>query len=159
LIRPKSKKTECPLAWWEEIRSAANLNASSFPLKLGLLHRIIFPERLELSKHWHNPGADVTMTKELIEAYFDKASNRPISGKIDSHVLINSFSDNARMSEGSMQVGVINEEAEEVYGEMLDAGIEQIDMEEDFFFDEDVLEQMTNDGLLILPEEEEIEIA
>ena len=81
---PKPKRIECPLSWWNLVRSTANLNRSSFPLNLGVLHRIVFPERRELSNYWHNAGVDVTMTKELIEAYFHIASNRPIPGKVDS---------------------------------------------------------------------------
>jgi hypothetical protein len=140
---PKPKRIECPLLWWNLVRSTANLNRSSFPLNLGVLHRIVFPERRELSNYWHNAGVDVTMTKELIEAYFHIASNRPIPGKVDSYMLIDpdlpSFSENKRMPDGSAQVAVIDEESEEFDDDMLDAEIDQIDMEEDDFFDEYVL--------------------
>ena len=58
------------------------------------------------------------------------------------------------MPDGSAQVAVIDEESEEFDDDMLDAEIDQIDMEEDDFFDEYVLEQMANDGMLAEPEPE-----
>ncbi|KAH8693471.1 hypothetical protein GQ44DRAFT_779904 [Phaeosphaeriaceae sp. PMI808] len=129
---------------------AKESRVSSFPPNLGVLHRIVFPERRELSKYWHNLGVDVTITKELIEAYFHRAGNRPVTGKIDSYVLIDpglpSFSVNERMPDESAQVAVIDEESEEFDDNMLYAEIDRIDMEEDDFFDEYVLEQMANDG-------------
>lgn len=156
---PKPKRVECPLSWWNLVRSTANLNRSSFPLNLGVLHRIAFPEQRELSKYWHNPGVDVTMTKELIEAYFHRASNRPIPGKIDSYTLINPglpcFLVNERMPDESAQVAVIDEKSDEFDDDMLNAEIDRIDTEEDDFFNDYVLEQIANDGFLAEAEEED----
>jgi len=99
------------------------------------------------------------MTKELIEAYFHRASNHPILGKIDSYMLIDlglpSFSVNDGMADESAEVAVIDEESEEFDEDILDTEIDLIDMEEDNFFDEYVLEEMANGGLLAEEEEEE----
>lgn len=80
---PQSKRGECPLQWWCDIRRNLGLSGSSFPLQLGVLHRILFPERLALSKKWHDPGVDVTMTMQIIKAYFDRTKMGAIPGKID----------------------------------------------------------------------------
>ncbi len=158
LMPTRPKSTERPLLWWGEIKRTSGLSRPSFPLGLGTLYRIVFPERLELSKYWHNPGADVVMTMQLIRAYFDKASNRSIGGKIDSYLPtdpdLSSFSVKARMLEGSTQVNDIGEKGEGVYDEILDVGIDYFDVEEKCLVDEHALEQITNAGLIPLLERE-----
>ncbi|KFY04924.1 hypothetical protein O988_00424 [Pseudogymnoascus sp. VKM F-3808] len=47
----------------------------------------MFPERIALSKNWHDPGVDVTMTMQIIEAYFDRAKKGTVTGKIDAYFL------------------------------------------------------------------------
>lgn len=100
----------------------------------------------------------MTMNKELIEAYFHIASNRLVPGKIDSYMLVgpglSSSSVNKRTPDESAQVAVIDEESEKSNGNMLDAEIYRIDMEEYEFFDEYVVEQAANDGLLAEAETE-----
>lgn len=100
----------------------------------------------------HNPDVDVIMTKELIEAYFHRALNRKIPGKIDSYKLIEpglpSFLVNERMPDESEQVAVIDEESEEFDDDA------EIDMEEDDLY-ECFLEQKAHDGLLSEEEEKD----
>lgn len=98
------------------------------------------------------------MAMQLIRAYFDKASNRSIGGKIDSYLPIDpdlsSFSVKAGMLEGSTQVNDIDEKDEGVYDEILDVGIDYLDVEEKCLVDEHALEQITNAGLIPLLERE-----
>lgn len=61
---PESKSGERPLGWWCDIRRDLGISGSSFPLRLGILHRIMSLERLVLSKKWHDPGVDMTMTMQ-----------------------------------------------------------------------------------------------
>ena len=81
--RPKGP--ERPLSWWCTLRKRLNLGASTFPLGLGYLHRMIYPERMDLFQRWHNAGVDVTMTIRLINVYFCKLRDSPIPGKLENY--------------------------------------------------------------------------
>jgi hypothetical protein len=166
LMPPQPNKSECPLAGWREFRTVSNLSSRSFPLALGRLHRITFPERLELSKHWHNAGADVIMTIQLIRAYFDRARNRPIEGKIMTYFPMSqkfpNLSGREEFSEEPTSVDD-NDEDEEDYDEDEECYDELPDAEMHYLYDEqgslneDALEHMVDTGLISSAEEEEEE--
>lgn len=173
---PLPKREERPLTWWENIRRDLGVSASSFSLKLGVLHRVIFPERHALSKKWHDPGADVTMTMNIIEAYFDRAKNRAIVGKIDSYFLAQENSvakDDTDMEDRSEEdEDDENEDDENEDDEDMDidkegeenTGDEDEDDDDDYRngeyeddddFDEHDIEHMINAGLFLMEGEDE----
>jgi hypothetical protein len=144
---PQSKRGECPLQWWCDIRRNLGLSGSSFPLQLGVLHRILFPERLALSKKWHDPGVDVTMTMQIIKAYFDRTKMRAIPGKIDYY-----FS--PQKNDVDEEDG--DEDRDEDWDE--DGDEDDDDNFDDNFngnFDEEDVEHMINAGLFPFEEEDE----
>jgi hypothetical protein len=80
LLPPRPKGPERPLSWWCTLRKRLNVGVSVLPLRLGHLHRMIYPEQTGLFRRWHNTGVDVIMTIRLINVYFCKLRNSPIPG-------------------------------------------------------------------------------
>lgn len=104
------------------------------------------------------------MAIQLIRAYFDRARNHPIEGKITTYFPVSqnlpNFSGQEEVSEEPMSVNDNNEdeeeydEDEEYYDELLDAEMEYL-YEEQGSFDEDALEHIVNAGLIPSAAEEE----
>jgi hypothetical protein len=85
LLPPRPKGPERPLSWWRMLRTRLNVGVSVFPLGLGHLHRMIYPELTGLFRRWHNAGVDVIMTIRLINLYFCKLRNSPIPEKLENY--------------------------------------------------------------------------
>lgn len=158
---PLPKREERPLRWWDNIRRDLGLSASSFSLKIGVLHRVMFPERRALFKKWHDPGGYVTMTMHIIEAYFDRAKKRAILGKIDSYFLAQENSvdkDDTDMEDRSEEDEDDEEKNMDKEGEE-NTGAEDGDDDDyedrDDDFDEHDIEHMINAGLFLMEGEDE----
>ncbi|KAJ5575457.1 hypothetical protein N7450_009356 [Penicillium hetheringtonii] len=69
---PKSLNNQSPYHWWRQTARKYNVPLASGTLALGKLYKSIFPKNEDLVNKWHFAEADVKMTRDLIEFYFDR---------------------------------------------------------------------------------------
>jgi hypothetical protein len=62
---------------------ARHSHSPKAPLKLGHLYALDFAEDKNYSDNWHRAGADVHMTRLLLNAYFNKLEGKTFSGIFD----------------------------------------------------------------------------
>ncbi|KAL7784056.1 hypothetical protein V8C37DRAFT_413544 [Trichoderma ceciliae] len=84
LIPPRPRMTAQPLTWWRFARKELGLEGNLM-LQLGEVHKSLFPES-KLNGHWHQAGADVRMTLDLINFYFQKIRGQPHRAKIENYL-------------------------------------------------------------------------
>jgi hypothetical protein len=84
LIPPRPRIAAQPLSWWNLARKELGLECN-LSLKLGEVHKLLFPES-KLHGLWHQAGADVLMTLDMINFYFRKILDQPQKGKIENYL-------------------------------------------------------------------------
>ena len=73
-----------PLTWWRFARKELGLEGN-LSLQLGEVHKLLFPES-KLHGRWRQAGADVLMTFDLINFYFQKIRGQPQKAKIENYL-------------------------------------------------------------------------
>lgn len=76
--------TAQPLTWWRFARKELGLEGNLM-LQLGEVHKSLFPKS-KLNGHWHQAGADVRMTLDLVNFYFQKIRGQPHRSKIENYL-------------------------------------------------------------------------